>query len=59
MQARIAVAEVWCRDTSAKVSSPLPPGVGLPGVYPGGVLPGTGEDKKDGLGHNSVDRVPT
>lgn len=27
-----------------------PPGVGLPGVYPGGVLPGTGENKKDGLG---------
>lgn len=29
----------------------LPPGVGLPGVYPGGVLPGTGENKKDGLGN--------
>ena len=28
----------------------LPPGVGLPGVYPGGVLPGTGENEKDGLG---------
>lgn len=37
----------------------LPAGVGLPGVYPGGVLPGTGEDKKDRLGHNSVGRVPT
>lgn len=28
----------------------LPPGVGLPGVYPGGVLPGTGENK-DRLGN--------
>lgn len=38
---------------------PLPPGVGLPGVYPGGVLPGTGESKRDGLGLSSVDTVFT